>query len=99
MARSLNKLEVIFPIHYVYGWLRTYFKSYFDHLHHQHSHPKTVRFSCEMMNQTVNIQEAQELLKCKDPSVMYSNALTKDTSMNLIDTKSLSPSWRAFLVF
>jgi len=29
---------------------------------------------------------------------MYSNALTKDTYMNLIDTQSLSPSWRAYLI-
>jgi len=27
MARSLNKLEVIFPIHNVYGWLGTYFQT------------------------------------------------------------------------
>jgi len=61
MARSLNKLEVIFPIHYIYGWLGTYFKTYFNHPHHRHSHPKTVRFLCETMNQTPNIQETYEM--------------------------------------
>jgi len=34
IARSLNKLEDIFPIHYVYGCVGTYFKTYFDHPHH-----------------------------------------------------------------
>ena len=92
MARSLNKLEVIFPIHYVYGWLGTYFPTYFDHPHHRHSHPKMVRFSGEKMNRTPDVQEARELLKCKDPSVMYSNALMKDTSITLIDTQNLSSS-------
>ena len=91
-ARSLNKLEVIFPIHYVYGWLGTYFQTYFDHPHHQHDHPKMVRFSGEKMNRTPDVQEARELLKCNEPSVRYSKALMKDTSITLIDTPNLSSS-------
>ena len=63
-AQSMNKLEVIFPIHYVYGWLGTYFQTYFDHSHHPHVHPKMVRFSGEKMNRTPDVQEARELLKC-----------------------------------
>jgi len=86
MARSLNKLEVISPIHYVYGWLGTYFQTYFDHPHHRNGHPKMVRFSGEKMNRTPDAQEARGLLKCKDLSVMYSNALMKDTLTTLIDT-------------
>jgi len=92
MAQSLNKLEIIFPIHYLYGWLETYFKTYFDNPYHQHSHPKIVRFSGEKMNWTIDVQEARKQLKRKDPSVMHSNALTKDASMTLINTHSLSPS-------
>ena len=87
MAQSLNKLKVIFPIHYVYGWLGTYYPTYFDHPHHWHDHPKMVRFSDEKMNRTPNVQEALEPLKCKDLSVMYSNALIKDASITLIDTR------------
>lgn len=98
MARSLNKLEVIFPIHYVYGWLGTYFPNYFDHPHHRHDNPKMVRFSGEKMNRTPDVQEAQELLKCKDSFVMYSNAVMKDTSITLIDTHNLSPNWRAYFI-
>jgi len=97
-ARSLNNLEVVFSIHYVYGCLGTYFQTYFNHPHHRHSHPKMVRFSGEKMNRTPDVQEARELLKCKDPSVMYSNALMKDTSITLIDTQNLSSSWKAYLI-
>lgn len=57
-----------------------------------------VRFSGEKMNRTPDVQEARELLKCKDPSVMYSNALMKDTSITLIDTQSSSSSWKAYLI-
>ena len=86
IARSLNKLKVIFPIHYVYGWLATYFQTYFNHPHHRHGYLKMARFSVEKMNRTPGVQEARELLKCKDPFVMYSNALMKDTLTTLIDT-------------
>jgi len=48
-----------------------------------------VKFLGEKMNQTLDVQEARELLKCNDSSLMYSNALMKDTSMNLIDTQHL----------
>jgi len=48
------------------------------------------RISREKMNQTHVVQQAQELLKCRDP--MYSNALIKGTSMTLIDGQSLSLS-------
>jgi len=54
-ALSLNKLEVIVPIHYIYGWLGTYFQTYFDHPHHRHDHPKMVRFSGEKMNWTPDV--------------------------------------------
>jgi len=64
-AWSLIKLEVIFPIHYVYGSLGTYFQTYFGHPHHRHDHPKMVRFSGEKMNRTPDVQEARELLKSR----------------------------------
>jgi len=98
MARNLTKLEAIFPIHFVYGWLGTYFKTHFVHPYDRHSLPKMIRISGEKMNRTPDILEAQELLKSKDLSVMYSNALAKDTPMNLIDSHNLSPSWRAYLI-
>ena len=60
LAQSLNKLEVIFPIHYVYGWLGTYFQTYFDYPHHRHAHPKMVKFSGEKTNRTLDAQEAQD---------------------------------------
>jgi len=90
-------LEAIFLFHYVYGWLGNYFKTHFDHPHYQHSHPEMVRFSGEKMNQTPNAQEVQELLKCKDPPIIYSNALLKDTTMALTNTQCLSPRWKAYL--
>ena len=59
MAWSLNKLEVIFPIHYVYGWLGTYFQTYFDHPHDWCGYPKMVTFSSENMNQAPDIQNLE----------------------------------------
>ena len=57
-----------------------------------------VRISGEKMNRTPDVLETRELLRCKDQSVMYSNALTKDTQMKLVDSQSLSPSWKAYLI-
>jgi len=57
-----------------------------------------VRISGEKMNQTPDVLEARELLRCKDQSVMYSNALTKDTPIKLVHSQSLSPSWSAYLI-
>ena len=98
MARNLTKLEAIFPTHYVYGWLGTYFKTHFEHPYYRNSLPKMVRISGEKMNRTPDVPEARELLRCKHPSVMYSNTLTKDTPMKLINSHSLSLSWRAYLI-
>jgi len=98
MARNLTKLEAIFLIHYVYGWLGNNFKTHFEHPYHRHSLPKMVRMLGKKINRTPDVLEAQELLRCKDPLVMYFNALTKDTLMNLIDSHNLSPSWRAYLI-
>ena len=98
MTRNLTKLEAIFPIHYVYGWLGTYFRTHFEHPYHRHSLPKMVRISDERINRTPDVLEARELLRCNDPLIMYSNALTKDTPMNLIDSHNLSPSWRTYLI-
>jgi len=50
------------------------------------------------MNRTPDVLEARELLRCKDQLVMYSNGLTKDTPMKLVDSQSLFPSWRAYLI-
>jgi len=93
MARNLTKLEAIFPIHYVYGWLGTYLRTHFEHPYHRHSLPKMVRILGEKMNRTPKVLEPRELLRCKDQSVMYFNALTKDTPMKLVDSQSLSLSW------
>jgi len=98
MARNLTKLEAIFPIHYVYGWLGTYFKTHFEHPYHRYNLPKMVGISGEKMNRTPDALEAWEILRCKDSSVMYSNALTRDTPTELVDSQSLSPSWRACLI-
>jgi len=98
MARNLNKLEAIFPICYIYGWLGTYYKTHLEQTHHWHSLPKMVKTSGGKMNRTPNVLKARELLKCKGPLVVYSNALTKDTLMNLIDNHNLSPSWRTYLI-
>jgi len=58
-----------------------------------------VRISGEKMNWIPDGLEVRELLKCKDLSVMYSNVLTKDTPMNLINGHNLSPSWRVYLIY
>jgi len=92
MARSMNKLEAIYLIHYVYGWLGTYSKTHIEQPHHHNSHTKMARLSGEKINQTPNAQEAQELLKCNGLSIMYFNALLKDTSMGLTDIQCLSQS-------
>jgi len=97
MATNLTKLEAIFPIPYVYGWIGTYFRTHFEHPYYLYSLPKMVRVSGEKMNRTPDVLEARDLLRCKDQSVMYSNALTKDTPMKLVDSQSLSPSWRGYL--
>ena len=64
MVRNLNKLEAIFLSDYVYGWLRTYFKTYCEHPCHPRSLPKMFSILGEKMNQTSVVLEAQELLKC-----------------------------------
>jgi len=77
MARNFTKLEAIFLIHYVYGWLGTYFRTHFEYPYHRHSLLKMVKISSEKMNRTPDMLEARELLKCKDLTVMHYNTLTK----------------------
>ena len=76
MARNLTKLEAIFPIHYVYGWLGTYIRIHFEHPYHQHSLPKMVRISGEKMNQTPDVLKAQELLRCN--CLLYTSPSPRD---------------------
>jgi len=50
MDKNLNKLEVIVHIHYVYGWLVTYYMIHFEHPHYWHNLPKMVRVLGEKIN-------------------------------------------------
>ncbi|XP_059288149.1 uncharacterized protein LOC132041452 [Lycium ferocissimum] len=94
---DLRQGNIIFPIHYVYGWLGEYFKTH-HRANHSHRSIPLCKISGEKMAKYFNFSDARKLFQQDDARHLHHLALLQGRELYFTDTGDLSDSWNDTII-
>nr|XP_016483859.1 PREDICTED: uncharacterized protein LOC107804474 [Nicotiana tabacum]XP_016483861.1 PREDICTED: uncharacterized protein LOC107804474 [Nicotiana tabacum] len=96
-SNDLIASDVIFPIHYVYGWMVEYFETY-HRANHTHRSLPLCKISCEKMAKYFNLSDARRLFQRDDARQLHHLALLRGKELHFTDNGKLSDSFSEFFI-
>uniref|UniRef100_M1E0D8 Aminotransferase-like plant mobile domain-containing protein n=1 Tax=Solanum tuberosum TaxID=4113 RepID=M1E0D8_SOLTU len=99
ISTSLNSSVaiIIFPIHYVYGWLGEYFGTH-HRANRSHRSIPLCKISGEKMAKCFNFTDAQKLFQQDDARRLHHLAMLQGRDLHLTDNGKLSNSWNEYII-
>ncbi|KAH0643747.1 hypothetical protein KY285_032823 [Solanum tuberosum] len=96
-SSNLSVENIIFPIHYVYGWLGEYFGTH-HRANRSHRSIPLCKISGEKMAKCFNFTEAQKLFQQDDSRHLHHLAMLQGRDLHLTDNGKLSNSWNEYII-
>ncbi|KAH0665733.1 hypothetical protein KY285_026939 [Solanum tuberosum] len=96
-SSNLSVANIIFPIHYVYGWLGEYFGTH-HRANRSHRSIPLCKISGEKMAKCFNFTDAQKLFQQDDARRLHHLAMLQGRDLHLTDNGKLSNSWNEYII-
>ncbi|KAH0688041.1 hypothetical protein KY284_018594 [Solanum tuberosum] len=96
-SSNLSVANIIFPIHYVYGWLGEYFGTH-HRANRSHRSIPLCKISSEKMAECFDFTDAQNLFQQDDARRLHHLAILQGRDLHLTDNGMLSNSWNAYII-
>nr|XP_009790290.1 PREDICTED: uncharacterized protein LOC104237764 [Nicotiana sylvestris] len=96
-SNDLIASDVIFPIHYVYGWMGEYFETH-HRVNHTHRSLPLCKISGEKMAKYFNLSDARRLFQRDDARQLHHLALLRGKELHFTDNGKLSDSFSEFFI-
>ncbi|KAH0764534.1 hypothetical protein KY285_000405 [Solanum tuberosum] len=96
-SSNLSVENIIFPIHYVYGWLGEYFGTH-HHVNRSHRSIPLCKISGEKMAKCFNFTDAQKLFQQDDARRLHHLAMLQGRDLHLTDNGKLSNLWNKYII-
>ncbi|KAH0643619.1 hypothetical protein KY290_035093 [Solanum tuberosum] len=96
-SSNLSVANIIFPIHYVYGWLGEYFGTH-HHANRSHRSIPLCKISGEKMAKCFDFTDTQKLFQQDDARRLHHLAMLLGRDLHLTDNGKLSNSWNEYII-
>ncbi|KAH0730259.1 hypothetical protein KY289_001447 [Solanum tuberosum] len=97
ISQVLSVANIIFPIHYVYGWLGEYFGTH-HRANRSHRSIPLCKISSEKMAKCFNFTDTQKLFQQDDARRLHHLAMLQRRDLHLTDNGKLSNSWNEYII-
>uniref|UniRef100_A0A3Q7GI52 Aminotransferase-like plant mobile domain-containing protein n=1 Tax=Solanum lycopersicum TaxID=4081 RepID=A0A3Q7GI52_SOLLC len=94
-SSNLSVKNIIFPIHYLYGWLGEYFRTH-HRVNRSHRSIPLCKISGETMAKCFDFTDAQKLIRQDDARRLHHLAMLQGKDLHIIDNDKLSNSWNEY---
>ncbi|KAH0698967.1 hypothetical protein KY284_013182 [Solanum tuberosum] len=96
-SSNLSVANIIFPIHYVYGWLGEYFGTH-HRANRSHRSIPLCKISGEKMAKCFDFTDAQKLFQQDDARCLHHLVMLQGRDFHLTDNGKLSNSWNEYII-
>ncbi|PHT63445.1 hypothetical protein T459_32669 [Capsicum annuum] len=95
-STNLGAGNIIFPIQYVYGWIGTYFNSYYQARHYNDA--RMCRIAGDRMARSFDLSGARRLFQNVDICSLPTLAMIQPKELFIADNEELSSSWNNYFI-